>query len=85
MADIRTAAAFVRANMPDGITWLDPVLSEQQAWDVAAYVDGKPRPVGTATHGLNPRRGESSITLEPAGSGALGWPRQRSPEPPASR
>ncbi|MCB1499555.1 MAG: c-type cytochrome [Bauldia sp.] len=44
MADIRTAAAFVRANMPDGITWLDPMLSEQQAWDVAAYMDSKPRP-----------------------------------------
>ena len=44
MADIRTAAAFIRANMPDGITFKDPMLSEQEAWDVAAYVDGKPRP-----------------------------------------
>ncbi len=44
MADIRIAAAFIRANMPDGITIDDPVLSEQEAWDVAAFIDGKPRP-----------------------------------------
>ncbi len=46
MADIRVAAAFIRANMPDGITFEDPMLSEQEAWDVAAFVDGKPRPPG---------------------------------------
>lgn len=46
MADMRTAAAFIRANMPDGITIADPLLSEQEAWDVAAFIDGKPRPPG---------------------------------------
>ena len=44
MADMRMAAAFIRVNMPMGITYLDPLLSEQQAWDIAAYVDSKPRP-----------------------------------------
>jgi len=46
MADIRTAAAFVHANMPDGITWQDPMLSEQEAWDVAAYMNSMARPKG---------------------------------------
>ena len=41
-----SAAAFIRANMPRGITYLDPMLSEQQAWDVATYVNSKPRPPG---------------------------------------
>jgi thiosulfate dehydrogenase len=44
LADIRMASAFIRANMPWGITYLDPVLSEQQAWDLAAYIDSQPRP-----------------------------------------
>ena len=36
MAKLAYAAAYVRANMPFGVRYLDPVLSEQQAWDVAA-------------------------------------------------
>ncbi len=41
MAEIDKAAGFIRANMPLG---QGGKLSDQQAWDVAAYVDGKPRP-----------------------------------------
>ena len=44
MAHIATAAAFIRANMPRGISYSDPILTEQQAWDVAAYVIAQPRP-----------------------------------------
>ena len=44
MAKLAYAAAYIRANMPFGIRYLDPVLSEQQAWDVAAYMISKPRP-----------------------------------------
>jgi thiosulfate dehydrogenase len=36
-----TAAAFIKANMPLG---QGNTLTDQQAWDVAAYIDGKPRP-----------------------------------------
>lgn len=38
------AANFVHNNMPNGTTWQAPVLSEQDAWDVAAYVQAQPRP-----------------------------------------
>jgi cytochrome c len=34
--------------MPFGITYQTPVLSVQQAWDVAAYIISKPHPVATA-------------------------------------
>jgi thiosulfate dehydrogenase len=44
MADINMAAAFIRANMPRGITWRQPILTDQQAWDVAAFVTTQPRP-----------------------------------------
>lgn len=49
MADIRMAAAFVRANMPRGITYTDPKLSVQEAWDVAAYVESNKRPAESGT------------------------------------
>ena len=43
MAKLAYAAAYVRANMPFGVRFQDPVLSVQQAWDVAAYMTSKPR------------------------------------------
>ena len=36
-----TAAAFIKANMPPGQA---ESLTDQQAWDVAAYINSKPRP-----------------------------------------
>jgi thiosulfate dehydrogenase len=44
MADLRMAAAFIHANMPRGVTYDDPILSVQQAWDAAAYFTSQPRP-----------------------------------------
>ncbi len=44
MAKPAYAAAYIRANMPFGVNYQDPVLTEQQAWDVAAYMIAKPRP-----------------------------------------
>ena len=41
MGDIPNAAGFVRLNMPQDAPGR---LTDQQAWDVAAYIDGKPRP-----------------------------------------
>lgn len=38
------AANFIHNNMPNGTTWQTPVLSEQDAWDVAAFVQAQPRP-----------------------------------------
>lgn len=37
-------AGFVKNNMPYGVTYKKPFLSNQQAWDVAAYVNSRPRP-----------------------------------------
>jgi thiosulfate dehydrogenase len=37
-------AAYVRNNMPDGTTYLNPTLSVEEAWDVAAYINSLPRP-----------------------------------------
>ena len=44
MAKLDYAAAYIHDNMPFGIDYQDPVLSVQQAWDVAAYLVAKPHP-----------------------------------------
>lgn len=41
MHRVNTAAAFIKANMPYGVA---PTLTDQQAWDVAAFVVSHPRP-----------------------------------------
>jgi thiosulfate dehydrogenase len=38
------AANFIHGNMPNGVNWEAPALSEQDAWDVAAFVQAEPRP-----------------------------------------
>lgn len=42
MHRINTAASFIKANMPFGLG--GELLTTQQAWDVAAYIDAHPRP-----------------------------------------
>ena len=37
-------AGFVKANMPNGATFDNPVLTDEEAWDVAAFVNSMPRP-----------------------------------------
>ena len=37
-------AAFVKANMPYGISHDNTLLTDEEAWDVAAYVNAMPRP-----------------------------------------
>jgi thiosulfate dehydrogenase len=44
MARLITVANFVHFNMPHGTDYLNPQLSPEQAWDVAAYVVSQPRP-----------------------------------------
>ena len=39
-----TAANFLHANMPNGVSYDHPQLSVEEAWDVAAYVVAQPRP-----------------------------------------
>jgi thiosulfate dehydrogenase len=38
------SASFIRANMPFGTHYDAPVLSVDDAWDVAAYINSQPRP-----------------------------------------
>jgi thiosulfate dehydrogenase len=44
MARLTSLANFVHFNMPHGVDYLDPQLSVEDAWDVAAYVDSQKRP-----------------------------------------
>jgi len=44
MARLITAGNFAHSNMPDGVDYLYPRLSPEQAWDVAAYIVSQPRP-----------------------------------------
>ena len=37
-------ADFVKNNMPYGTSWQHPILTDAQAWDVAAFVNSQPRP-----------------------------------------
>ncbi len=41
---ISTFARFIKANMPYGISYKMPVLSDEEAWDIAAFVNSMPRP-----------------------------------------
>jgi thiosulfate dehydrogenase len=44
MARLSYLANFVHFNMPPGADYLDPMLSVEEAWDVAAYVESQERP-----------------------------------------
>jgi thiosulfate dehydrogenase len=44
MARLITAANFIHFNMPNGVDYLHPQLSPEDAWDVAAYMESQPRP-----------------------------------------
>jgi len=37
-------AGYVKTNMPLGATFERPLLTDEQAWDVAAYINSMPRP-----------------------------------------
>jgi thiosulfate dehydrogenase len=44
MQRLSMLAGFIKNNMPYGSTWKQPQLSNEEAWDVAAYISSKPRP-----------------------------------------
>jgi thiosulfate dehydrogenase len=44
LAEPKTFAGFIHANMPQGVDWAHPRLSVQQAHDIAAFVLSHPRP-----------------------------------------
>ncbi|MGY4385359.1 thiosulfate dehydrogenase [Pedobacter sp. UYP24] len=41
---ISNFAGYVKNNMPFGVSYENPLLSDEEAWDVAAYVNSQPRP-----------------------------------------
>jgi thiosulfate dehydrogenase len=44
MARLLAAAGFIKGNMPLGTTFSAPVLSDDDAYDVAGYINSHPRP-----------------------------------------
>jgi thiosulfate dehydrogenase len=43
MYRIINLAGFVKNNMPYGATYQNPQLTDEEAWDVAAFIDSQPR------------------------------------------
>ncbi|MGN6401108.1 MAG: c-type cytochrome [Flavisolibacter sp.] len=47
MYTLSRLAGFVKNNMPFGTTWRNPQLTNEQAWDVAAFISSQQRPEKT--------------------------------------
>ena len=45
MARVTLAAGFIKGNMPSGVTHTNALLTDEQAFDVAAYVNNQQRPI----------------------------------------
>jgi thiosulfate dehydrogenase len=43
-------AGFIKNNMPFGVTYKTPQLTDEEAWDVAAYICTQPRPATTFSY-----------------------------------
>ena len=56
MARVTLAAGFIKGNMPSGVTHLNAVLTDEQAFDVSAYINSQPRPVKPNTQADFPAR-----------------------------
>lgn len=44
MYRITKLASFIKYNMPNGATFQNPQLGDEEAWDVAAYINSQPHP-----------------------------------------
>ncbi|TAE28108.1 MAG: cytochrome C [Cytophagales bacterium] len=47
---LSSLAGYVRYNMPLGATYERPQLTDEEAWDVAAYINSQPRPTMDLSH-----------------------------------
>ncbi len=45
MTRVITAARFIKGNMPFGTTYNNPVLSDEEAYDVAGFINQQQRPI----------------------------------------
>ena len=41
---VSNLAKFIKYNMPQGATHESPILTDEESWDIAAYVNSQPRP-----------------------------------------
>ena len=41
---ISKLAGFIKNNMPNSVNYHKPTLTNQEAWDIAAYINAQPRP-----------------------------------------
>lgn len=79
-----TAAAFIKHNMPQGTTHVAPVLSDDEAFDVAGYVLSKPRPIKAGLENDFPARWNKPVdaAFPPYVDGASGDQHRYGPYPP---
>ncbi len=76
MSRLLTAAGFVRDNMPFGTTFAAPVLSDEDAYDVAAYINGAGHPHMAGLDRDFPNRLQKPIDA-PYGPYADGFPAEQ--------
>jgi thiosulfate dehydrogenase len=76
MARLITAANFIHFNMPHGADYLNPQLSSEEAWDVAAYMVSQPRPQKSGLDRDFPDRLNKPVDA-PYGPYADGFPAQQ--------
>ena len=60
MNRVITAAQFIKGNMPYGATYETPILSDEEAYDVAGYINQQQRPQKT-----NPEKDFPELTRKP--------------------
>jgi thiosulfate dehydrogenase len=61
MDKLINTANFAHSDMPAGTTWKNPVVSDEDAWDVAAYIVSQPRPTMAKLDKDYPNRLEKPI------------------------
>ena len=60
MTRVITAARFIKGNMPYGTTYEAPLLSDEEAYDVAGYINQQKRPIK-----INPEKDFPDLTRKP--------------------
>lgn len=61
MGRVTLAAGFIKGNMPMGVTHTSAVLTDEQAFDVAAYINSQPRPVKAKLEADFPARNKKPV------------------------
>lgn len=84
MNRILFTSAFIKANMPQGASYDRPMLSDDEAYDVAGFIVSKPRPIKTHLERDFPARWNKPIdaAFEPYVDGASADMHKYGPFPP---